>query len=161
MVADSQVYQPKDILQRLALPPPKDLDLLLSDASKASSSSKYSTDLRLSKTVSHRTGLPPFSWSHAFSGHSKLGADAGKLATNRAACPGRWANVRNSFVLQKGCADLLVDFESLTFDENLVPQVNTSRESHQIERVLTSPAAACPAVDVPAGRPHLTYSNVI
>ncbi|KAG8382191.1 hypothetical protein BUALT_Bualt05G0051100 [Buddleja alternifolia] len=100
------LYQPKDILERLALPPPKDLDSLLSDASKTTNS-KNCSDPRLGKPASHRTGLPPFPWSQSFSGHNKLGADATKLSTSRTICPGRWVKVKHSTALQKGSADLL------------------------------------------------------
>lgn len=154
--AVSPLYTPKDILERLALPPPKDLDLLLSDASKTTSSSKNSTDPRLGKPVPHRTGLPPFPWSHSFSGHSKLGSDAVKLSTNRTTCQGRWVKVKNSFALQKGSSDLLVDFESLAFDQSLVPSTNLVSDHREnkfapIERVLST-SGACSTSKVPAGK---------
>ncbi|XP_071918151.1 uncharacterized protein [Coffea arabica] len=77
VAVDSPLCPPKDILERLALPPSKDLDSLLLDAVRPASSSRTGTDLRLGKTVFHRTGLPPFSWSHNSSGHVKSGSDTG------------------------------------------------------------------------------------
>ncbi|PIN01559.1 hypothetical protein CDL12_25934 [Handroanthus impetiginosus] len=151
-VVDSPLCEPKDVLERLALPPPKDLDLLLSDASRSTFSSKNNTDPRLGKQVSHRSGLPPFPWSHSFSGH-KLGSDAVKLSTSRTICQGRWVKVQNSVALQKGSADLLVNFESLTFDECLVPPLNLASEHPQnelaqSERVLSA-FGACAISKVP------------
>ncbi|KAL0297582.1 UNVERIFIED_CONTAM: hypothetical protein Sradi_6810300 [Sesamum radiatum] len=148
---DSPLYQPKDVFERLALPPPKDLDSLLSDASKPTSSK--STDPRVGKPVSHRTGLPPFPWSHSFSGHNKVGSDAVKLSTNRTICQGRWVKVKNSTLLQKGSANLLADFETLTFDQSLVPSTNLLSEDQEnevapAERVLSA-SGACSTSSVP------------
>ncbi|KAI3453761.1 hypothetical protein Pfo_010424 [Paulownia fortunei] len=149
-IADSPLYKPKDILERLALPPPKDLDLLLSDAGKTTSS-KNSTDPRLGKPVSQRTGLPPFPWSHSFSGHNKLGSDAVKLSTSRTICQGRWVKVKNSSALQKGSADLLMDFESLAFDQSLVPSISEHPENEfaPMERIFSA-SGACSTSKVPA-----------
>ncbi|KAK6129986.1 hypothetical protein DH2020_036268 [Rehmannia glutinosa] len=146
-IADSSLYKPKDILERLSLPPPKDLDLLLSDASKTTTSSKNSTDPRLGKLVSQRTGLPPFPWSHSFSGHNKLGSDAVKLSTSRTICQGRWVKVKNFSALQKGSVDLLKDFESLTFDQSLVPSISDRPENDlvPVERVLSASGACSPS----------------
>ncbi|XP_011073346.1 uncharacterized protein LOC105158310 isoform X3 [Sesamum indicum] len=149
---DSPLYQPKDVFERLALPPPKDLDLLLSDASKPTSSK--STDPRVGKPVSQRTGLPPFPWSHSFSGHNKVGSDASKLSTSRTICQGRWVKVKNSTLLQKGSANLLADFETLTFDQSLVPSTNLLSEDREnevapAERVLSA-SGACSTSSVPA-----------
>ncbi|GER26850.1 phragmoplast orienting kinesin 2 [Striga asiatica] len=127
---DTPLYKPRDILARLALPTPMDLDMLLSDASKTISTSKNNNDARLGKPVSHQTGLPPFPWSHAFSGHNnKLSSDAVKLSASRMICQGRWVRVKNCTALQKGCGDLLKNFESLTFDQTLVPTVSERPEN--------------------------------
>ncbi|KAL0447871.1 UNVERIFIED_CONTAM: hypothetical protein Slati_1915000 [Sesamum latifolium] len=147
---DSPLYQPKDVFERLALPPPKDLDSLLSDASKPTSSK--STDPRVGKPVSHRTGLPPFPWSHSFSGHNKVGSDAVKLSTSRTICQGRWVKVKNSTVLQKGSVNLLADFETLTFDQSLVPSTNLLSEHREnevapAERVLSASGACSTSND--------------
>ncbi|GFP92617.1 hypothetical protein PHJA_001405900 [Phtheirospermum japonicum] len=145
-IADSPLYKPKDILERLALPPPKDLDVLLSESSKTTSSSKNSADPRSGKPISQRNGLPPFPWSHSFSGHNKLGSDAVKLSMSRAICQGRWVKVKNCTSLQKDSADLLKDFESLRFDQSLVPSISERREYEfpPIERVLSASGASSP-----------------
>ncbi|KAL6544126.1 hypothetical protein OROGR_010623 [Orobanche gracilis] len=156
--ADSPLYKPKDILERLALSRPKDLDALLSDAARTTSS-KTSPDARLSKPVSQRTGLPPFTWSHSFSGHNRLGSDAVKLSMSRALCQGRWVKVKNCVALHKGSADLLKDFESLTFDQSLVPSTSDRPENEfaPIDRVLSSFDASSPS-KVPADECSTTHA---
>ncbi|KAI3468679.1 hypothetical protein Pfo_025342 [Paulownia fortunei] len=161
-VANSPLYLPKDILGRLALPPPKDLDSLLSDASKATSSSKSCVDPRLGKPFIQRIGLPPFPWSHSFSGANKLGADSVKLSTSRTMCHGRWFKVKNSTTLQKGSVDLVLGFESLAFDQSLVPKVNLTSEHPEngtapVERVLSS-SGACSTSRTPADEQSPTYA---
>ncbi|KAL8498530.1 hypothetical protein ACS0TY_021746 [Phlomoides rotata] len=160
-VAESPLLTPTEILERLALPPPKDLDLLLSDASKATPSLKSNTDPRLGKQVLHRAGLPPFSWSHSFSGHSKLGSDTPKSSTSRTVCQGRWVKVKTSSPLQNGLANLLVDFESLAFDQNLVPLTNHTCEQAKkfapIERDLST-LVACSSSEVPADECSSTHA---
>ncbi|KAL0330017.1 UNVERIFIED_CONTAM: hypothetical protein Sradi_4988400 [Sesamum radiatum] len=145
-VSDSPLYLPKDILERLTLPLPKDLDSLLSDAHKTTSSSK-SCDPRLGKTLFQQTGLPSFPWSHSFSGHSKLGADSVKLSTSRTMCNARWFKVKSSSTPQKDPVSSVWDIESLTFDQNLVPKVNLTSGSPEnqtasVERVLSSSGAS-------------------
>ncbi|KAF5938566.1 hypothetical protein HYC85_022825 [Camellia sinensis] len=99
-VLDFVLCQPKDILERLALPPPKDLDSLLLDVAKPTVVSKNNSDSR-GKQISHRDSLPPFSWSHNSGGHYKSSADAIKSSAGR--------------------SDFLADLESLTYDHSLVP----------------------------------------
>ncbi|KAL0289787.1 UNVERIFIED_CONTAM: hypothetical protein Scaly_2691900 [Sesamum calycinum] len=145
-VSDSPLYLPKYILERLTLPLPKDLDSLLSDAHKTTSSSK-SCDPRLGKTLFQQTGLPSFPWSHSFSGHSKLGADSVKLSTSRTMCNARWFKVKSSSTPQKDPVSSVWDIESLTFDQNLVPKVNLTSGSPEnqtasVERVLSSSGAS-------------------
>ncbi|KAL3498913.1 hypothetical protein ACH5RR_041645 [Cinchona calisaya] len=164
---DSPLCSPKDILERLALHPSKDLDSLLLDAVKPASSTRNSTDLRLVKTVSHRTGLPPFPWSHNTPGHSKSGPDSVKLSVNKTACPGKWIKVGNALTPSKGSNGLLVDLKSLRYDHRLVPSVNLESESLEVanasstivnitssERVVIS-SSACSASQVP---PAAEYS---
>lgn len=130
-IANSPLYTPKYIFERLTLPLPKDLDLLLlSDASKPTSS-KNCADPRVGKSAPQRTGLPPFPWSHSLSGHTKLGSDAVKLSASRTTCQGRWVKVQNPAALQKGSADLLANFESLAFDQSLVPSDNLPFEKQE------------------------------
>lgn len=121
-IADSPVYTPNDVFERLALPLPKNLDLLLSDASKTTS--KNCTDSRIGKSAPHRAGLPPFTWSHSFNGNTKLGSDAVKVSANRTTCQGRWVKVKNPIALKKGSVNLLADFESVVFNKSLVPSDN-------------------------------------
>ncbi|KAK3011401.1 hypothetical protein RJ639_011047 [Escallonia herrerae] len=113
--------QPKDILERLALPPPKDLEFLLLDAAKPAAASKNNSDLRFGKTVSHRSGLPPFTWSHASNGHCKSNSDAIKSSTTRNICQGRWVKIRNPATFLGATDDFLADLPSLTYDNSLVP----------------------------------------
>ncbi|XP_047980049.1 uncharacterized protein LOC125221822 isoform X1 [Salvia hispanica] len=129
-IADAPLYTPKDISERLALPLPKDLDLLLSDASKATSS-KNNADPRVGRPGAQRTGLPPFPWSQSFTGHARLGSDAMKLSAGRTTCQGKWVKVKNPIALQRSSADLLMDFESLAFDRSLVPSDNLVSEKQE------------------------------
>ncbi|KAK4805019.1 hypothetical protein SAY86_004836 [Trapa natans] len=116
------LYPPVDLYKRLALPPPKDLDSLLLDAAKPVSSSKSVSDLRLSKQlVARRGGLPPFPWSHAFNGHSRINSDAAKLHTVRVACPGKWARMKNPVPLFRCTSDGFTDLDSIAYDQCLVP----------------------------------------
>ncbi|XP_057810457.1 uncharacterized protein LOC131024914 [Salvia miltiorrhiza] len=152
-IAESLLYTPKDIFERLALPPAKDLDLLLSDASKATSS-KSNADPRVGRPAPQRTGLPPFPWSQSFTGHTKLGSDAVKLSAGRTTCQGRWVKVKNPIALQRSSADLLVDFESLAFDQSLVPSDNFLSEKQEnifapTERALSA-SEACSTSNVAA-----------
>ncbi|KAK4435411.1 hypothetical protein Salat_0704500 [Sesamum alatum] len=134
-VSDFPLYLPKDILERLALPPPKDLDSLLFDASKTTSSSKGCCDSCLGKTFFQRTALPSFPWSHSFTGHS-----------------------------QKGPVCSVWDIESLTFDQNLVPNVNLTSETPDqtvpAEWVLSS-SGACSTLRVPAELEKCHVSTLI
>ncbi|XWS61708.1 hypothetical protein CRYUN_Cryun07bG0149200 [Craigia yunnanensis] len=112
--------QPKDILQRLALPPPKDLDSLLLDATKPSSSARNNSDSRSGKQISRRASLPPFSWSHTFNG-CRTNPDAVKLLSNKSTCQGRWVkapNTSSSPGIATGC---FTNLESLAYDPNLIP----------------------------------------
>ncbi|XP_057967541.1 uncharacterized protein LOC131157421 isoform X2 [Malania oleifera] len=113
--------EPKDVLERLALPPPKDLESLLLDAAKPVVSSRNSIDLCLGKPISLRAGLPPFPWSHAFGGHCKSNSDAAKSSTNRNTCQGRWMKIGNAATAVGGVADCFSDLDSLTYDDGLVP----------------------------------------
>ncbi|CAH9089756.1 unnamed protein product [Cuscuta epithymum] len=110
-----------DILKHISLPPTKDLDALLLDATKHTSS-RNNPDPRLGKpTSSQRIGLPPFPWSHGYSGNHKSGPDASKPSTSRTACQGKWVRVNDIFTPQDGCPSFAVDLQSLTYDHSLVP----------------------------------------
>ncbi|CAA2993028.1 Hypothetical predicted protein [Olea europaea subsp. europaea] len=122
LTVESPLYNPKEVLERLALPPPKDLHSLLLDAAKPSS--RNNTDPRLGKSVCHRTGLPPFPWSHTFSGHNKSVTDAAKVSSSRTICQGRWVIVKHISSLQEDSTGFLKGLESLTYNHSLVPTVN-------------------------------------
>lgn len=120
-ILDFPLYQPKDILEHLTLPPPKDLEVLLQDAAKPAAASRNNSDLRLGKPVSHRGCLPPFSWSNASSGHCKSNSDAVKLSTSRTTCQGRWVKIENPITSPETTSCFLSELKSLTYDHSLVP----------------------------------------
>ncbi|XP_024994594.1 uncharacterized protein LOC112527960 isoform X2 [Cynara cardunculus var. scolymus] len=105
------LFAPKDVLGRLALPPPKDLDLMLLDNMKPSSTSKV-----------HNGGtLPTFPWSHVSGGHFKANPDVVKSTPSKSTCQGRWVRMRNSTTSLGDTTTYLADFESLTYNQSLVP----------------------------------------
>lgn len=113
--------QPKDTLERLALPPPKDLESLLLDAAKPAVSSKSAPDPRPGRQTSRWPSLPPFPWSHTSSGHCRTNSDAVKLLASRSTCQGRWVKVENTFSSVGITSNCFTNLESLTYDETLVP----------------------------------------
>ncbi|XP_011022610.1 PREDICTED: uncharacterized protein LOC105124328 isoform X5 [Populus euphratica] len=119
---DFSFDQPKDTLDRLALPPPKDLESLLLDATKLAASSRHAPDPRPGKQTSRQASLPAFPWSHTFSGqHSRTNSDNVKCSPSRSTCQGRWVRIGDSFS-SPGCAsDSLTNLESCAYDETLVP----------------------------------------
>lgn len=101
------------------LPPPKDLESLLLDATKPPLASKNISDARPGKQqVARRVSLPPFPWSHSSSGHCRASSDAVKLSTIKGTCPGRWLKVGKNITSSLGN---VTDLESLTYDQSLVP----------------------------------------
>lgn len=118
---DFQLYDPKDILERLTLPPPKDLEALLLDAAKSSAPSRSNSDMRSAKQISRQVGLPPFPWSHAFNGHCRTNSDAVKLLTSRSTCQGQWARIPTSTTSLGTSTDCYTNLESLTYNQSLVP----------------------------------------
>ncbi|KAA8520881.1 hypothetical protein F0562_011554 [Nyssa sinensis] len=160
---DFPLYRPEDILERLALPQPRDLESLLLDAAKPALSSRNNTEPRLGKSVFHRAGLPPFPWSHTSSGHCKSNTDAVKLSTSRSTCQGRWVKMESSATSEAGSTtNFLVDFGSLAYDHSLVPSAvlksgplengNASSTSHSFpscERGLSSSTTCSIASQVP------------
>ncbi|KAJ6705503.1 F22C12.19 [Salix purpurea] len=123
---DFSFDQPKDTLGRLALPPPKDLESLLLDATKLAASSRHAPDPRPGKQTSRQASLPAFPWSHTFSGqHSRTNSDAVKCSPSRNTCHGRWVRIGDSFNTS-GCAyDTFTNLESCAYDETLVPSQAT------------------------------------
>ncbi|KAF8031340.1 hypothetical protein BT93_D0507 [Corymbia citriodora subsp. variegata] len=122
---DLPIYTPKDLWERLSLPPPKDLDSLLLDAAKPASSSKSMSDLRSGKQIVRRGCLPPFAWSNAFNGHSRNNSDSTKLSISRSTCQGRWVRVASPVILAANSADCYTDLDSITYNEGLVPSVKS------------------------------------
>ncbi|KAF5478181.1 hypothetical protein F2P56_004764 [Juglans regia] len=118
---DYPLCQPKDILKRLVLAEPKDLESLLLDVAKSSASSRNTSDLRTGKTMPCKVTLPPFPWSHIFSGHCRNNSDSIKLSTSRSTCQGRWLRIANVCSCQRIATDFLANIESLTYDQSLVP----------------------------------------
>ncbi|CAE5962233.1 unnamed protein product [Arabidopsis arenosa] len=112
-----------DVLKRLGLPPSKDLDSLLQDASKPSQNSKNNLDQqRSAKQLPPRSGLPHFPWSQAFSGSSRTNSEAAKLVTGKTLCQGRWLRIANTTMSSpEGITDNFANLGSLTFNQNLVP----------------------------------------
>ncbi|KAL5551856.1 hypothetical protein UlMin_002032 [Ulmus minor] len=133
-----QLHQPKEILQRLALPPPKDLDSLLLDAAKTSSSSKNIPESRSGKQISRRVNLPPFPWSHSSSGSGRNCSDAVKLSTTRSTCEGRWVKVGKNFTSSPGSATSnFMDLELLAYDHSLVPPGLKTSSNNKISPNIT------------------------
>ncbi|XVF52987.1 hypothetical protein PTKIN_Ptkin05aG0062000 [Pterospermum kingtungense] len=117
---DFPLCQPKDILERLALPPAKDLDSLLLDATKPSTSTRNNSDTRSGKQTFCRASLPPFPWSHTFNG-CRNNSDSVKLLSNKSMCQGRWVKIPNTFSspgIGTGC---FTNLESLGYDPSLIP----------------------------------------
>lgn len=119
-ILDFPLYEPEKILERLALPPPKDLEFLLLDAAK-SGTPRNSADPRLGKPANQRGCLPPFSWSNAYSGHCKSNVDTVKLSTTRSTCQGRWAKIETTFNSPGATSGFLTELESLGYDDSIVP----------------------------------------
>eukprot|EP00268_Persea_americana_P068763 TRINITY_DN9646_c0_g1_i4.p1 TRINITY_DN9646_c0_g1~~TRINITY_DN9646_c0_g1_i4.p1 ORF type:complete len:738 (-),score=146.17 TRINITY_DN9646_c0_g1_i4:588-2801(-) len=88
---NSPLLQPKDILERLTLPPTNDLDALLRDAPGPAVS--LQTNEMHSGRQSKKSSLPPFAWSLSHGGQSKVNSDSGKLFTNRNMFPTRWVRL--------------------------------------------------------------------
>jgi len=130
--SDARLRQPREVLERLVLPP-RDLESLLQDAVKSVAPAKVA-DSRCSKPLSTRVTLPPFPWSHSFNGHHKSGNDAVK-SSNRSTCQGRWLMIRSdvSFI-GAGTAESLLDLSSLTYDDGLVPPGKLKYKLPEIER---------------------------
>ncbi|KAK3227912.1 hypothetical protein Dsin_007774 [Dipteronia sinensis] len=140
---DFPLHQPIDIFERLALPPPKDLEALLLEATKPSASSRTNSDIRSGKQISRRPNLPPFPWSHTFNGHCRTNSDAVKLLTSRSTCQGRWDRIESSTITHGTSTDCFTNLESLTYDQGLVPPSSSvSIPWHEWGSSLTSSKAS-------------------
>ncbi|BAU00599.1 hypothetical protein VIGAN_10220800 [Vigna angularis var. angularis] len=126
---DFPLYQPKDVLERIAVPRSQDLDSLFPDESKPVVPKKNSNNLRSGKQVSDQPSLPTFPWSHAFGSHSRTNSDIVKLSTSRSTCQGKWARIdliASSTDISRGC---FTNLDSFSYDQSLVP--STSSSSHK------------------------------
>ncbi|KAI7741982.1 hypothetical protein M8C21_008695 [Ambrosia artemisiifolia] len=107
------LFKPKDVLNRVAFPPHKDLDLMLLDNMKPTSTSK-----------AHNGGsLPTFPWSHVSGGHFKANPDVVKSAPSKSTCQGRWVKMGKSItsLWDTGTTSYLAEFQYLTYNQSLVP----------------------------------------
>lgn len=118
---DFSLCQPKDILERLALPPPKDLDSLLLDATKPSST-RNNSDTRSGKQILRRASLPPFPWSHTING-CRTNPDAVKLLSNKSMCQGRWVKIPNTSSSPGTATGCFTNLESLAYNPSLIPSL--------------------------------------
>ncbi|XP_010545377.1 PREDICTED: uncharacterized protein LOC104817764 isoform X2 [Tarenaya hassleriana] len=115
--------EPTDVLRRLGLPPPKDLDSLLQDASKPSQCSKNNSDQRSAKQLPPRVGLPHFPWSHSFNGNCRTNSEAAKLLVSRTLCQGCWLRIANNTSSPRNVTDSFTNLDSFTFNQSLVPSL--------------------------------------
>ncbi|GAB4834481.1 hypothetical protein Ancab_032737 [Ancistrocladus abbreviatus] len=138
------LFLPGDILERLALPSPKDLESLLQDAAKPAASLRYS-DPRSSKPISYCLGLPPFPWSHNFNGHCKSNSEAAKLS-NRSTCQGRWVRMQYTPSFLGGGTECFTNLGSLSYDSSLVP-------AGRLKYALPESASASTYISVPQFEP--------
>lgn len=122
---DFPLYQPKDVLERIALPPSRDLESLLLDASKPVVASRSSNDLRPSKQVTRRPSLPTFPWSHALGGHCRTNTDTVKLSS-RSACQGKWARIGITVGFTGNDRGCFTNLDSFSYDQSLVPSFGSS-----------------------------------
>ncbi|KAJ0778998.1 hypothetical protein HanPI659440_Chr06g0221681 [Helianthus annuus] len=105
------LFEPKDVLDNLTLLPHKDLDLMLLDIMKPTSTSKV-----------HSGGsLPTFPWSHVSGGHFKVNPDAVKSSSSKSTCQGRWIKMGKLIMSLGDATTYLADFQSLTYNPSLVP----------------------------------------
>ncbi|KVH95401.1 hypothetical protein Ccrd_002562 [Cynara cardunculus var. scolymus] len=75
-----------------------------------------------SNKVIHNGGtLPTFPWSHVSGGHFKANPDVVKSTPSKSTCQGRWVRMRNSTTSLGDTTTYLADFESLTYNQSLVP----------------------------------------
>ncbi|KAJ8764947.1 hypothetical protein K2173_010412 [Erythroxylum novogranatense] len=154
---DFPFSQPKDTLEKLGLPPPKDLESLLLDAAKPVLMSRSTTDQRQGKQIPRRTFLPPFAWSHILNGQCKTNSDAAKLLSSRSTCHGRWVKIGNIVSSLGNVSESFTKLESLTFCESLVPSFGT--KPNMLESCVASSRSVpslklCPFSDAGLGTPY-------
>ncbi|KAI3856996.1 hypothetical protein MKW92_024068 [Papaver armeniacum] len=109
------LHQPNVILERLAFQPVKDLDSLLHDTAKPGVSSLVSPDIR----TSQRYRLPPFYWSHSFTGSCKTNVEGSKLTSRSSAFQSRWVRIESTPSTQGDSTGCFSDLDSFACDYNL------------------------------------------
>ncbi|XP_076898701.1 uncharacterized protein LOC143552329 [Bidens hawaiensis] len=124
------LFEPKDMLDRLTLPPRKDLDVMLLDSMKPTSSLK----------VHNGGSLPTFPWSHVSGGHFKANLDVVKSTPSKSTCQGRWVKMGKSTtsLWDTNATAYLKDFQSLTYNQSLVPlQSQQPRSTVKVDQEVT------------------------
>ncbi|XP_058086612.1 uncharacterized protein LOC131233813 [Magnolia sinica] len=114
-LSNSPPCRPEVVLERLTLPPFKDLDSLLRDA-PVPAVSLQTIDLYPGMLTSNKASLPPFLWSLSLGGTCKPSIDSGKLFTNRTTCQSRWFRIGSSVSLFGNVANRLTDMDLTTHD---------------------------------------------
>lgn len=118
-ISNLPLYHPRDVIEKLAIPPSKDLDSLLQDASKPATFSRCN-EPRPGKPLSRRAALSTYSWSHNHSSHSKTNSDSVKVSS-RSSCQGRWIRIGKTATFLEGGTKYIADLDSLAYDSSLVP----------------------------------------
>ncbi|KAG6532997.1 uncharacterized protein LOC121974461 isoform X1 [Zingiber officinale] len=118
---DADLYQPKKILEHLAIPSVLDLNTLLEDLCLPSSISKST---KPPKNL-HAASLPPFSWSSFHSSACKS-ADSSKQVSFKHAYQGKWVRIDCNSLLTGDSQNCFLDLEMLTVDSNEDPLQRSS-----------------------------------
>ncbi|XP_076920091.1 uncharacterized protein LOC143581123 [Bidens hawaiensis] len=124
------LFEPKDILDRLTLPPDKDLDVMLLDSMKPT----------LSLKVHNGGSLPMFPWSHVSGGHFKANLDVVKSTPSKSACQSRWVKMGKSTASLRdiNATTYLQDFQSFTYNQSLVPlQTQQPQSTVKVDQEIT------------------------
>nr|GEV87903.1 hypothetical protein [Tanacetum cinerariifolium] len=125
---------PKDVLDRLSLPPPKDLDVMLLDSMKPTSTSR----------VQNGGSLPTFPWSHV-SGF-KANPDLVKSTPSKSSCqecqqPGPTVNEKSP----------MLSISNATFDREVTPsETRTTSSKSSVEHSAGTLSAAQILCDIAA-----------
>lgn len=82
------LYPPKDILERLALPPSQDIDALVLNLNP----SQHTLSVKSFSAIS----LPPFPWSTPQGGTCKAGVDSCKFMLPKSASQSKWVRIGSS-----------------------------------------------------------------
>uniref|UniRef100_A0A1J3J3N0 Uncharacterized protein n=1 Tax=Noccaea caerulescens TaxID=107243 RepID=A0A1J3J3N0_NOCCA len=154
-----QLCEAIDVLQRLDLPPPRDLDSLLQDASKPSQNSKNNSDqMRSAKLVPPRGGLlPHFPWSQAFNGSSRTNSEAAKLLNGKTLCQGRWLRIADTTMSPpSSITSQFTNLDSLTFNQSLVHPVQNQTNTTLCQCTEASVSTFQKASFVPSAEPEGT-----